>query len=54
MDHPKTAEIVKVVGLGVKRYGDQLMPGNIIVRQRGTKIHPGKMWVWAKTIQFIL
>ena len=29
--------------LGVKRYGGQLvMPGNIIVRQRGTKFHPGK------------
>ena len=29
--------------LGVKRYGSQLVvPGNIIVRQRGTKIHPGK------------
>ena len=28
--------------LGVKRYGGQLvMPGNIIVRQRGTKIGPG-------------
>jgi len=28
--------------LGVKKYGGQLvMPGNIIVRQRGTKIHPG-------------
>ena len=28
--------------LGVKRFGDQLViPGNIIVRQRGTKIHPG-------------
>ena len=28
--------------LGVKRYGDQFVkPGNIIVRQRGTKIHPG-------------
>ena len=28
--------------LGVKRYGGQLvMPGNIIVSQRGTKIHPG-------------
>ena len=28
--------------LGVKRYGgQQVMPGNIIVRQRGTKIHPG-------------
>ena len=29
--------------LGVKRYGDQLViPGNIIVRQRGTKIFPGQ------------
>ena len=28
--------------LGVKRYGGQLvMPGNIIVRQRGTNIHLG-------------
>ena len=29
--------------LGVKKYGDQLViPGNIIVRQRGTKIFPGE------------
>lgn len=29
--------------LGVKLYGGQLaIAGNIIVRQRGTKIHPGK------------
>ena len=29
--------------LGVKVYGGQLVvPGNIIVRQRGTKIHPGE------------
>ena len=28
--------------LGVKRYAGQIvLPGNIIVRQRGTKIHPG-------------
>ena len=28
--------------LGVKRYGGQgVIPGNIIVRQRGTKFHPG-------------
>ena len=28
--------------LGDKKYGGQLVkPGNIIVRQRGTKIHPG-------------
>ncbi len=29
--------------LGVKRYGGELVaPGNIIVRQRGTRFHPGK------------
>ena len=29
--------------LGVKRYGGELViPGNIIVRQRGTKFHPGQ------------
>ncbi len=28
--------------LGVKKYGgEHVVPGNIIVRQRGTKIHPG-------------
>jgi large subunit ribosomal protein L27 len=28
--------------LGVKRYGGQLVAaGNIIVRQRGTRVHPG-------------
>lgn len=28
--------------LGVKRYdGEAVLPGTIIVRQRGTKIHPG-------------
>lgn len=28
--------------LGVKRYGgEQVIPGNIIVRQRGTHFHPG-------------
>jgi len=28
--------------LGVKRYAGQIvLPGNIIVRQRGTRIHPG-------------
>ncbi|MBW1829239.1 MAG: 50S ribosomal protein L27 [Deltaproteobacteria bacterium] len=28
--------------LGVKKYGGQLVrAGNIIVRQRGTKLHPG-------------
>ena len=29
--------------LGVKRFGGELVvPGNIIVRQRGTRFHPGK------------
>lgn len=29
--------------LGVKRYaGQQVLAGNILVRQRGTKFHPGK------------
>lgn len=28
--------------LGVKRYGGQLViPGNILIRQRGTEFHPG-------------
>ena len=28
--------------LGVKKFGGEVViPGNIIVRQRGTKIHPG-------------
>lgn len=29
--------------LGVKRYGgEKVKAGNILIRQRGTKIHPGK------------
>lgn len=29
--------------LGVKRFGgEHVIPGNIIVRQRGTKFHPGE------------
>ena len=29
--------------LGVKRFGgERVLPGNIIVRQRGTRFHPGK------------
>ena len=28
--------------LGVKKFGDEIViPGNIIIRQRGTKYHPG-------------
>ncbi len=29
--------------LGVKKFGDEsVVPGNIIIRQRGTKWHPGE------------
>ena len=29
--------------LGVKKFGGEIVvPGNIIIRQRGTKFHPGK------------
>jgi large subunit ribosomal protein L27 len=29
--------------LGVKKYGgEKVIPGNIIIRQRGTKVHPGR------------
>ena len=29
--------------LGVKRFGGQtVLAGNILIRQRGTKVHPGK------------
>ena len=29
--------------LGVKKFGgEQVLAGNILVRQRGTKLHPGK------------
>ncbi len=29
--------------LGVKKFGgEQVIPGNIIIRQRGTKYHPGQ------------
>ncbi len=29
--------------LGVKKFGgEKVIPGNIIIRQRGTKVHPGK------------
>ena len=28
--------------LGIKRYGgEEVIPGNILIRQRGTKFHPG-------------
>ena len=33
----------KAKRLGVKKFGGELVvPGNIIIRQRGTKWHPGK------------
>ncbi len=29
--------------LGVKKFGGELVvPGNVIIRQRGTKVHPGE------------
>ena len=29
--------------LGVKKFGgEQVIPGNILIRQRGTKFHPGR------------
>lgn len=29
--------------LGVKKFGgEQVVPGNILIRQRGTKVHPGE------------
>ena len=41
--------------LGVKKYGGQfVVPGNIIVRQRGTKIFPGENVGWEKITQFFL
>ena len=39
--------------LGVKKYGgQQVIPGNIIVRQRGTKIFPGEHVGMGKITQF--
>ncbi len=35
--------------LGVKSYGGELIPaGSIIIRQRGTRVMPGKMWAWVR------
>ena len=35
--------------LGVKKYGGEaVIPGNIIVRQRGTKFWPSKALAWAR------
>ena len=39
---PVTAADSESKRLGVKRYGgEQVLAGNIIVRQRGTEFHPG-------------
>ena len=39
--------------LGVKKYsGETVIPGNIIVRQRGTKYSQVKMLEWEKITQF--
>lgn len=49
MAHTKTGAAVKgsrnsiAKRLGVKKYqGEKVITGNIIVRQRGTKFHPGE------------
>ncbi len=40
--------------LGLKKSGGQaVIPGNIIIRQRGTKYHRARMSAWAKTIPFL-
>ncbi len=40
---PVTAANPRKKRLGVKRYGgEQVVAGNIIVRQRGTEYHPGE------------
>ena len=48
MAHTKTGATVKgsrnsiAKRLGIKKYeGESVIPGNIILRQRGTKVHPG-------------
>ena len=39
--------------LGVKKYGGEMVvPGNIIVRQRGTKIFPGENVGMGKDIRY--
>ena len=39
--------------LGVKKYGGQnVIPGNIIVRQRGTKIFPGENVGMGKAVSY--
>ena len=41
--------------LGVKKYGGELVKaGNIIIRQRGTKIHPEKTLAAVKTTLYLL
>jgi len=41
--------------LGVKIFGGQAaIAGNIIVRQRGTTHNPGEMFIWEKTIHYML
>jgi large subunit ribosomal protein L27 len=40
---------------GVKKYGGQkVIPGNIIVRQRGTRLHPGDFVGMTGTIPCLL
>ena len=40
--------------LGVKKFGSEIVvPGNIIVRQRGTKFHPGSNVGMGKDLSLI-
>ena len=40
--------------LGVKRFDGQMVTaGNIIVRQKGTRVHPETMLVWEKMTPFM-
>jgi len=39
--------------LGVKKFGGEaVVAGNIIVRQRGTKVHPGQCRSWKRSYYF--
>ena len=41
--------------LGLKKYGGEFVKaGNIIVRQRGSKFHPGETWGWVEITPCLL
>ncbi len=58
MAHKKAAaqaamdEIV-IPAVGIKKFGGELVrSGNILIRQRGTRIHPGRMSAAGRMILF--